>query len=125
MLSLAGWRCYDVGSYPSDALDAVNTEDGDIDSQWTGPGDRLHRFDHPDTLALPDLDDPATLGCLLALVRLAWGDPAICVQHRGGLSKSVDAWMIKTETNPTGYGSGHWTGRTEAEALVAALEAAP
>lgn len=46
---------------------------------------------------LPDLDDPATLGCLLALVREAHG-------------KSV--WLLAT-------------GKTEAAALVAALEAAP
>ena len=63
---------------------------------------------------LPDLRDPATVGCLLALVREAWGDPAICIveEHRdwsarlNGLSLCAFA-------------------DTEAEALVAALEAAP
>ena len=38
---------------------------------------------------LPDLSDPATLGCLLALVREAWGQPTIATryseyQDRGG-----------------------------------------
>jgi hypothetical protein len=69
---------------------------------------------------LPDLTDPATLGCLLALVREAWGDD--------------EAYAI-----PWHDEDGGWTicvreaercitvseGNTEAEALVAALEAAP
>lgn len=52
---------------------------------------------------LPDLEDPATMGCLLALVREAWG-------------VRVD-WM--TLARVLGEDA------TEAEALVAALEAAP
>jgi hypothetical protein len=73
--------------------------------------------------ALPDLDDPATLGCLLALVREAWGDLGASVWHdrRVGLW----SWMAGGCTH------GVWRpfdedGYTlEAEALVAALEAAP
>jgi hypothetical protein len=72
-----------------------------------------------------DFDDAATLGCLLAPVRERWGEPGLYVQHRGGISASVPAWVIKTDEHPCGYGSGHWTGHTEAEALTAALEAAP
>jgi hypothetical protein len=68
---------------------------------------------------LPDLTDPATLGCLLALVREAWREPTLCVAWAGGgwyvvqlIRRSVDAlrWIDTA---------------TEAEALVAALEAAP
>jgi hypothetical protein len=60
--------------------------------------------------ALPDLTDPATLGCLLALVREAWGRPgAVCA-----CIPSDALWRCCGE-----YGA------TEAEALVAALEAAP
>ena len=53
---------------------------------------------------VPDLRDPATVGCLLAMVREAWGDPTLC----------------------TRFADGVWNGgySTEAEALVAALEAA-
>jgi hypothetical protein len=83
--------------------------------------------DHlPDSDSFPDLADPATLGCLLHFVREAWRDP--------GLS---------TGRNPPYYGDAvwcmvptAWTGdymtqmcsmryASEAEALVAALEAAP
>lgn len=46
---------------------------------------------------LPDLADPATVGCLLALVREAWGNPRLRVSRPD---------------------------RSNAEALVAALEAA-
>lgn len=64
---------------------------------------------------LPDLDDPATLGCLLALVREAWGD-----QRVNTLPTTDGGWAVAD-------GDDDWicTGTTEAAALVAALEAAP
>ena len=64
---------------------------------------------------LPDLADPATLGCLLALLREALGDEGLHVQPyrtRGGL-------LWEAHTASRGYGP------TEAHALVGALEAAP
>lgn len=69
---------------------------------------------------LPDLTDPATLGCLLALVREAWGMPTgITVSY----SSDEDLWGVSW----SGATHGDWCGRgkTEAEALVAALESAP
>lgn len=66
------------------------------------------------THALPDLTDPATLGCLLALVREAWGEDT-WVQHE-------DEWTCWVVLNGQ---LDHHVGATEAEALVAALEAAP
>jgi hypothetical protein len=64
--------------------------------------------------ALPDLTDPATLGCLLALVREAWGDPCMYLAP-------ADGWYV----GKGGRDSMPGEGPTEASALVAALEAAP
>jgi hypothetical protein len=64
---------------------------------------------------LPDLSDPATLGCLLALVRAAWNHPHICVERMDNERWCVDIRVYRCAT----YGA------SEAEALVAALEAAP
>jgi hypothetical protein len=69
---------------------------------------------------LPDLTDPATLGCLLALVREAWG-----VTHLSTYpwQRGWEVVRVKKGTSaPVGFG-GYWP--TEAHALVAALEAAP
>ena len=61
----------------------------------------------------PDLSDPATLGWLLALVREAWGEPDLVVERYAGRRWGIDD-------------GGDWViADTEAEALVAALEAAP
>ena len=65
----------------------------------------------------PDLSDPATLGCLLALVREAWKEPrAWCEWDR-----TIARWGVYS-------GSGvnaRSICATEAEALVHALEIAP
>ena len=69
---------------------------------------------------VPDLDDPATLGALLALVREAWGDPLICVAvDNTGAGWWVDGWTAARPQVPSDLHP------TEADALVAALEAAP
>ena len=73
-----------------------------------------------DADALPDLTDPATVGCLLALVREAWGmSTGITVSY----SSDEGLWGVSW----CGATHGGWCGRgtTEAEALVAALEGAP
>jgi hypothetical protein len=77
--------------------------------------------------AWPDFRDPATLGCLLALVREAWESPRlraawveVGATKRG---KYQSRWvMFHRETWGDAVIAG---GDTEAEALVAALEAAP
>ena len=77
---------------------------------------------------IPDVTDPATLGCLLALVREAWGLVAVSTlpdydydEEEARQGPNITGWhAVETE---------RWTtvgeGATEAEALVAALEGAP
>jgi len=71
---------------------------------------------------LPDLDDPATVGCLLALVREAWGLRRAHLQWQS-FGDHAGSWALVDSdgdlTSPRVYG------HNEAEALVAALEAAP
>lgn len=64
---------------------------------------------------LPDLDDAATLGCLLALVREAWGRDVFVEHHGDGL------WRVHQAHREYVIGLG----QTEAAALVAALRCAP
>jgi hypothetical protein len=71
----------------------------------------------------PDLSDPATLGCLLHLVREAWGEQYIEVfAYRTEMHDK--RWCIE-RTGSERDQSLAWYGWTEGEALVAALEAAP
>jgi hypothetical protein len=68
---------------------------------------------------LPVLDDAATVGCLLALVREAWDDPGMFARPRGGKVRP-DWVMCAGQTSDIVC-----IAPTEAEALVAALEGAP
>ncbi len=75
-----------------------------------------------DITALPDLTDPATLGCLLALVREAMNDPNTCVCW----SFSDDLWMCEAKHEYEGktYLGLFAQASTYAGSLVLALEAA-
>ena len=66
---------------------------------------------------LPDLTDPATLGCLLALVRKAWRQPTLYCHYSHGMW-TVEGFDLASPMDLPGAD-------TEAEALVRALEAAP
>lgn len=75
---------------------------------------------------VPDLDDPATIGCLIHQLRKAWKDPGIAptchYSHAHGYR-----WMIR-EGHPHGSTFNRMaiqTHATEAEAIVAAFEALP
>ena len=74
----------------------------------------LARFLHPG--ALPDTDDPLTVFGLLLLAREAWDSDRLCVLHDG--TETVKPWRTWLPGDPIAYGA------TEAEAIVAALEAA-
>lgn len=83
----------------------------------------LHSVDGNEDF-LPDLSDPATLGCLLALVREAWGGPALSVTAGYTKDRKVE-WEVE-HPHPDSLPEALWTYfDSEAEALVAALEAAP
>ncbi len=84
---------------------------------WGGrvrEGDGLDR-----AAALPDFRDPATLGCLLALVREAWVDLHMVAHCDDRYGKTV-WWLSRWGDLPRSCECS-----TEAAALVASLEAAP
>ena len=86
---------------------------------------------------IPDVTDPATLGCLLALVREAWRCPTVYVRQSTTrrVSDGVIAWEVcdlyldaeacRALGVPREGSVGSWGHGSEAEALVAALESAP
>ncbi len=80
---------------------------------YDGAGELQQTREH-EPEPLPDFRDPATLGCVLALVREAWGDPFMYLAP-------ADGWYVGNGARATMAGRGP----TEAAALVAALEAAP
>jgi len=106
-LRLHGW----LDDYPTDPDDDEPIYPGHLNAAHdTGA------FGFPrDAGIAPDLTDPATLGCLLAVVRDAWGDPLLRVEGFPDGSRVVSHRL----TRIVGLGP------TEAAALVAALESAP
>ena len=104
-----------------DGARVVSNRGGCVTVAWpTGAGDAEGGTLLSDDI--PDLSDPATLGCLLALVRA--GSPLAYAEHRMGTwtvyEPSYDPRVFNAPCVRS-LGSGH----TEAEALVAALEGAP
>jgi hypothetical protein len=93
------WEAYNTASVLSDQIDDARSEGVSLAKE------------------LPELTDSATLGCLLALVREAWGMPTgITVTY----SSDEGSWGVSW----SGATHGGWCGRgkTEAEALINALE---
>ena len=79
--------------------------------------------DEPEAGAYPDLTDPATMGCLLELVRKAWNQASISTRYSEYQDRTE--WDVPTPVEQERVRDmAFFTGKTEAEALVAALEAA-
>jgi hypothetical protein len=68
--------------------------------------------------ALPDLTDPATLGCVLAMVREAYGDPGVGAVLSTSLAEGEPTWWL------IWAGDQLFDAATEGEVLVNALAAA-
>jgi len=91
-------------------------------------GEKAEQLENP----YPDLNDYATLGCLLRLVREAWGDNYAWMRATNryyafserGADCCEPAWILHV-LDPLTQTYRKIPGITEAEALIAALEAAP
>jgi len=68
-----------------------------------------------------DLSDPATRGCILALVREAWGDPTLVTYHHEW-TDGEEGWAVLCDHSVDGMPTDLYD--DEGEALVAVLEAA-
>jgi len=79
-------------------------------NQWVRPENRVQCY--------PDLTDAATLGCLLALVRDAWGEADAAAVRE---ANEIGQWWVVRNFGGDYFGE---PGKSEAEALVAALEGA-
>ena len=74
----------------------------------------------------PDFRDPATLGCLLALVRETWDRPGLYVASVASADDDGgEHWRLRDRGCSLLRHDPPMGATTEAEALVAALEVAP
>lgn len=78
---------------------------------------------HLDRRWLPDPTDPATLGCLLALAREAWADPTLHAVPGGSASNATRGIWWEARGARRKWYTGSFP--TEADALIAAILAAP
>lgn len=120
MRDIAGWRVLSVDGVDGNKyLIACEVDSEDPDGNPQEQGEAIWNIG----LAWPpDLTDPGTLGCLLALVREAWDDPLVTTKYWPGPAEWT-CYSNKCSALLPGYHLAA-QGETEAETLVAALEAA-
>ena len=83
----------------------------------------LMSTDEPEDDAYPDFSDPATLGCLLALVREAWEAPTISTRYSEYVDRGGE-WDVPIPTvDNRVLDIIFFKGKSEAEALIVALQA--
>jgi hypothetical protein len=111
--SYKGWACYSESVLRgARTTDLPETKFNPFDMQG---GHYIGGYDDNTAIGFPDFTDPATLGALLALVREADDD------ERAHVRLCAGGWDFYT-VNPMALPV---TAQTEAQCLVAALEAAP
>jgi hypothetical protein len=110
------WRWMD-GMFTACGLRVCEGGKGYVIGDRSGPTrDSGGWYDGDDAGMIPDLNDPATIGCLLALAREAWGD-SLHVKY----SDYYGFWWVMVDSKIGVNGSGP----TEGETLAAALLGAP
>jgi hypothetical protein len=139
-----GRRFLDAGGKIAPGMHAVDPETGRtylvglfLWPGWKAPGSILidmetgkYEIGTPDNpvaeRAVVDMTAPSSVGCVLAQVREAWGDPGLhvvpsAVDYDANGTRSIGQWVTRGCLDFDFYMSQ--PGRSEAEALVAALEA--
>jgi hypothetical protein len=96
-----------------------------VPTAWFRSEDDICRLTGEWADAAPDLTDPATLGCVLALVREAW-EPRRGTDHIASTVHASTGWGVGARVGSECFAAIILPAfSSEAEALVAALEAAP
>lgn len=115
-----------IGRYPKYPIRLTNSGERAFDTDDAAQGEPLRWWQEPRMLDggpyegpyFPDLDDPATLGCVEALLIEAW--KPVAIRFESGMGRATVG--IDTGSHPGRMFGGFMS---RGEALVAALEAAP
>lgn len=108
-------------------VEEMGDGDGILSADWS-TGAVAHNLMDEWEGEIPDIEDAATLGCLLTLVREAWppdpdGDSRNCADTY--FETSTNEWHCDVFDESKQYCQGRFGRSTEAEALIAALESVP